>query len=65
MYNELNLKLESDKQSFIEIVNQKKDLNETVINLEKQVTHFLRKTLIFKTMKYFDNLNSLLSVSLI
>ncbi len=37
MYNELNSKLESEKHSYTEIVNQKKDLSESVINLEKQV----------------------------
>ena len=33
----LNVLYESDKQIFVEITNQKKELNETVINLEKQV----------------------------
>ena len=30
-------KFESEKHSLAEIINQKKDLNETLINLEKQV----------------------------
>lgn len=37
MLNELNGKYDKDKQLLNEIMNQKKDLNETLINLEKQV----------------------------
>ena len=37
LFSELNSKLEKEKQSYIEISNQKKDLNETIITLEKQV----------------------------
>ena len=37
MLGELKAKLESEKRSLNEAINQKKDLNETIINLEKQV----------------------------
>ena len=36
MANELKTKLENEKNSLNEMINQKKDLNETVITLEKQ-----------------------------
>ena len=38
IYNELNLKYENEKQSLVEAFNQRKDLNENLINLEKQVS---------------------------
>lgn len=41
IFSELNSKLEAEKRSFNEISNQKKDLNEIVISLEKQVFKIL------------------------
>lgn len=37
LLNELNIKFEKEKTSFNEIINHKKELNEKLINLEKQV----------------------------
>lgn len=39
MYNDLNKKFENEKNSLSDLINQKKDLNETIINLEKQVIY--------------------------
>ena len=39
VYVDLKNKFESEKCSLTELINQKKDLNETIINLEKQVSH--------------------------
>jgi hypothetical protein len=50
--NEAFVKLECEKQSYSEILNQKKDLNETIINLEKQV-----KTTIFLILNIEIDLN--------
>ena len=38
VYVDLKNKFESEKSSLTELINQKKDLNETIINLEKQVS---------------------------
>ena len=35
--NEINVKLQNEKKSLMDVLNQKKDLNESLINLEKQV----------------------------
>ena len=43
MYNDLNKKFENEKNSLSDLINQKKDLNETIINLEKQVNKFINK----------------------
>lgn len=37
LLNELNIKFEKEKSSFNEMINHKKELNEKLINLEKQV----------------------------
>jgi len=38
VYVDLKNKFEREKCSLTELINQKKDLNETIINLEKQVS---------------------------
>ena len=70
MYNELNSKLESEKQSYTEIINQKKDLSETVINLEKQVKSSRKNNkqinfiqLISKNSDLMENLNAQINVN--
>lgn len=42
LINELNRKVEKEKISFNEIVNQKKEINEKLINLEKQVNTMIK-----------------------
>lgn len=38
VYIDLRNKFESEKSSLAEMINHKKDLNEAIINLEKQVS---------------------------
>lgn len=52
--NELNNQYEKEKQLLNEIMNQKKDLNETLINLEKQVSKSISKIVVVCNHSYIN-----------
>lgn len=54
-FNELKTKYEKDRQLLSETVNQKKDLNETVITLEKKVFYFFLSILKILTLFFLKN----------
>ena len=57
VYIDLRNKFESEKSSLAELINQKKDLNEAIINLEKQVNFRYSKKVQFKVVNYLIKLD--------